>query len=148
MARWAFANPPTPLTPYSTFADSPPPLIGEEKLLFGIKIAVAIVGFMIFIVILIRKLRECNSCSGSSASEGGGVINSQVGVKLDQKWLKRFFSFSRASVYWGIPVPNDNKQTIYVWLDALLGYVSALSEYTGQANLQSAVSSGWPASLH
>ncbi|KAK7825210.1 methionine--trna ligase [Quercus suber] len=69
-------------------------------------------------------------------------------AKLDQKWLKRFFSVSRASVYRGIPVPNDNKQTIYVWLDALLGYVSALSEYTGQADLQSAVSSGWPASLH
>ena len=27
-------------------------------------------------------------------------------------------------------------------------YVSALSKYTGKANLQSAVSSGWPASLH
>ena len=50
----------------------------EEKLLLGIKIAVAIVGFMIFIVILIRKLRECDSSSGSSASEGGGVINGQV----------------------------------------------------------------------
>uniref|UniRef100_A0A7N2MYX9 Uncharacterized protein n=1 Tax=Quercus lobata TaxID=97700 RepID=A0A7N2MYX9_QUELO len=54
----------------------------EEKLLLGIKIAVTIVGFMIFIVILIRKLRECNSSSGSSASEGGGVINSQVGIQL------------------------------------------------------------------
>ena len=52
------------------------------KLLLGIKIAVAIVGFMIFIVILIRKLRECNSSSGSSASEGSGVINSQVGIQL------------------------------------------------------------------
>ena len=55
----------------------------EEKLLLGIKIAVAIVGFMIFIVILIRKLRECDSSSGSSASEGGGVvINGQVGIQL------------------------------------------------------------------
>ncbi|KAL4616521.1 hypothetical protein ACB092_07G204900 [Castanea dentata] len=82
MARFAFANPPTPLTAY-TFADSPPPdLIGEEKLLLGIKIAVAIVGFMIIIVILIRKLRECDSSSGSSASEGGGVINGQVSIEL------------------------------------------------------------------
>ena len=54
----------------------------EEKLLLGIKIAVAIVGFMIFIVILIRKLRECDSSSGSSVSEGGGVINSQVSIQL------------------------------------------------------------------
>ncbi|KAK9988183.1 hypothetical protein SO802_028422, partial [Lithocarpus litseifolius] len=62
-----------------------------------------------------------------------------------QSWIKSglrdFFSISQASLYWSIPVPNDNKQTIYVWLDAFLGYVSALSEYTGQANLQRAVSS-------
>jgi methionyl-tRNA synthetase len=41
-----------------------------------------------------------------------------------QSWIKsglKDFSISRASVDWGIPVPNDNKQTIYVWFDALLG---------------------------
>ncbi|CBI31697.3 hypothetical protein VitviT2T_019216 [Vitis vinifera] len=68
-----------------------------------------------------------------------------------QSWIKsglRDFSISRASVDWGIPVPNDNKQTIYVWFDALLGYISALSEDNEQPDLQSAVSSGWPASLH
>ena len=47
----------------------------DEKQLLDIKIAAAIVGFMIFIVILIRKLRDCNSGSG-------GVINSQVGIQL------------------------------------------------------------------
>ena len=50
----------------------------DEKLLLGIKIASAIVGFMIFIqfiVILIRKLRESHSGSG-------GVINSQVSIQL------------------------------------------------------------------
>uniref|UniRef100_A0A5B6ZEA5 methionine--tRNA ligase n=1 Tax=Davidia involucrata TaxID=16924 RepID=A0A5B6ZEA5_DAVIN len=67
-----------------------------------------------------------------------------------QSWIRsglRDFSISRASVDWGITVPNDIKQTIYVWFDALLGYISALSEGE-QANLQTAVSSGWPASLH
>ncbi|XP_050210692.1 methionine--tRNA ligase, chloroplastic/mitochondrial isoform X1 [Mercurialis annua] len=58
------------------------------------------------------------------------------------------FSISRALVDWGIPVPNDNKQTIYVWFDALLGYISALSDDKVQPSLQNAVSSGWPASLH
>uniref|UniRef100_A0A7N0V4N8 methionine--tRNA ligase n=1 Tax=Kalanchoe fedtschenkoi TaxID=63787 RepID=A0A7N0V4N8_KALFE len=58
------------------------------------------------------------------------------------------FSISRAAVDWGIPVPNDNKQTIYVWFDALLGYVSALSEGESQADLDTVVSNGWPASLH
>jgi methionyl-tRNA synthetase len=35
-------------------------------------------------------------------------------------------SVSRASVTWGIPVPGEPSQTIYVWLDALTNYVSAL----------------------
>ncbi|GAV76088.1 tRNA-synt_1g domain-containing protein [Cephalotus follicularis] len=68
-----------------------------------------------------------------------------------QSWIKsglKDFSISRASVNWGIPVPNDNKQTIYVWFDALLGYISALSDDKEQPDLQTAVSSGWPASLH
>ncbi|MCH84363.1 methionine-tRNA ligase-like, partial [Trifolium medium] len=41
-----------------------------------------------------------------------------------QAWIKsglRDFSISRASVDWGIPVPSDKSQTIYVWFDALLG---------------------------
>ncbi|PIA39024.1 hypothetical protein AQUCO_02700300v1 [Aquilegia coerulea] len=68
-----------------------------------------------------------------------------------QGWIKsglRDFSISRALVEWGIPVPNDEKQTIYVWFDALLGYISALSPEEKQPALQYAVSSGWPASLH
>ncbi|XP_062003200.1 methionine--tRNA ligase, chloroplastic/mitochondrial isoform X1 [Rosa rugosa] len=68
-----------------------------------------------------------------------------------QSWIKsglRDFSISRALVDWGIPVPNDSKQTIYVWFDALLGYISALSEDIEQPSLDRAVSSGWPASLH
>ena len=35
-------------------------------------------------------------------------------------------SISRVSVKWGIPVPNDPKHTIYVWLDALSNYITAL----------------------
>jgi len=38
----------------------------------------------------------------------------------------RDFSISRAASPWGIPVPRDESQTVYVWFDALLGYLSAL----------------------
>ncbi|KAL5710925.1 methionine--tRNA ligase [Ranunculus cassubicifolius] len=68
-----------------------------------------------------------------------------------QGWIKsglRDFSISRALVDWGIPVPDDNKQTICVWFDALLGYISALSPEDKHPSLQDVVSSGWPASLH
>jgi methionyl-tRNA synthetase len=35
-------------------------------------------------------------------------------------------SVSRVSVKWGIPVPGDDKHTIYVWFDALANYITAL----------------------
>lgn len=35
-------------------------------------------------------------------------------------------SISRNGLDWGIPVPWDNSQTIYVWVDALINYYSAL----------------------
>lgn len=37
-------------------------------------------------------------------------------------------SISRPShrVHWGVPVPGDVEQTIYVWLDALVNYLTAV----------------------
>ncbi len=35
-------------------------------------------------------------------------------------------SISRGEVSWGIPYPGDEKQTIYVWVDALINYYSAV----------------------
>ena len=36
-------------------------------------------------------------------------------------------SISRTSFSWGIPVPENKKHIIYVWLDALTNYLSALN---------------------
>ncbi len=49
-------------------------------------------------------------------------------------------SISRAKVEWGIPLPWDKKQTIYVWIDALLNYITAL-KITGNQW-------AWPAEVH
>jgi methionyl-tRNA synthetase len=38
----------------------------------------------------------------------------------------RDLSVSRTTVKWGIPVPGDPKQVIYVWIDALTNYLTAL----------------------
>lgn len=48
----------------------------------------------------------------------------------------RDFSVSRPkeSVEWGIPVPGDEHQLIYVWVDALLNYVSGAGYGTGDFN--------------
>jgi methionyl-tRNA synthetase len=36
-------------------------------------------------------------------------------------------SISRSSITWGVPVPWDPDQVIYVWVDALINYLSALT---------------------
>ncbi|MGK7908995.1 MAG: methionine--tRNA ligase [Synechococcus sp.] len=59
------------------------------------------------------------------------------------------FSISRANVTWGIPLPNDPDQTLYVWFDALLGYVTALLENNNKnVSLDAALSKWWPINLH
>jgi methionyl-tRNA synthetase len=37
------------------------------------------------------------------------------------------FSLSRAGQPWGVPIPWDESQVVYVWVDALINYVSALT---------------------
>ena len=54
-------------------------------------------------------------------------------------------SVSRKSFSWGIKVPNDDKHVIYVWLDALTNYISALN-YPDKNN--ELYKKFWPASVH
>src|SRR5680860_419694 len=53
-------------------------------------------------------------------------------------------SISRATLNWGIPVPWDEEQVIYVWVDALINYLSALT-YAGDEDLRDRF---WPADYH
>ena len=57
----------------------------------------------------------------------------------------RDLSVSRTSFTWGIKVPNNNKHVIYVWLDALTNYLSALNYPNTNDRLYKDF---WPASLH
>ena len=54
-------------------------------------------------------------------------------------------SVSRTSFNWGIKVPNNDKHVIYVWLDALTNYLSALNFPDTNDRLYKRF---WPASLH
>lgn len=58
------------------------------------------------------------------------------------------FSISRAAVRWGIPLPVDPTQTLYVWFDALLGYITALLEPEDEPTLENALRRWWPVNLH
>lgn len=50
-------------------------------------------------------------------------------------------SISRAGVSWGVPVPWDKEQTIYVWVDALFNYYSAIQFLKDKREF-------WPPDLH
>lgn len=52
-------------------------------------------------------------------------------------------SISRSSLTWGIPLPNDPKHVLYVWVDALSNYVTALGYPDGE-NYRNF----WPVDIH
>ncbi|MCG9968773.1 methionine--tRNA ligase [Pelotomaculum terephthalicicum JT] len=52
---------------------------------------------------------------------------------------------SRTTFDWGIPVPFDQKNVIYVWIDALTNYISALGYGTEDDSL---FKKYWPADVH
>jgi len=53
-------------------------------------------------------------------------------------------SISRTTFDWGVPVPDDPKHVMYVWVDALTNYLSA----TGFPDTHAARAAFWPASAH
>ena len=61
----------------------------------------------------------------------------------------RDLSISRSSFDWGIPVPWDQEQVIYVWFDALLNYATAvgLGDEAGSAGAEKFAAT-WPANVH
>ena len=54
-------------------------------------------------------------------------------------------SVSRTSFSWGIPVPGDEKHVVYVWLDALANYITALGYGSDD---DEKFKKFWPADLH
>ncbi len=65
-------------------------------------------------------------------------------IRFVEKGLKDL-SISRTSFTWGIPVPKNTKHVIYVWLDALSNYLSALDfPDTNSKKFKNF----WPADVH
>lgn len=65
-------------------------------------------------------------------------------VKSFVKQGLRDLSVSRTSFNWGIPVPGDPKHVMYVWVDALANYLSAV----GYPDETAARWAFWPPNLH
>ena len=60
----------------------------------------------------------------------------------------RDLSISRTSIKWGIPVPDDPRHVIYVWLDALSNYCTAIGFGSPEEKDQQNFAHYWPADLH
>lgn len=58
------------------------------------------------------------------------------------------FSVSRVNFDWGFPMPVDPNHVLYVWFDALLGYVTALLEPEDEPTLENAIAKWWPINIH
>ncbi|MCG8508307.1 MAG: methionine--tRNA ligase, partial [Rhodospirillales bacterium] len=54
-------------------------------------------------------------------------------------------SVSRTSFQWGVPVPDDDDHIMYVWLDALTNYITAIGHPETE---QGAYARFWPADVH
>lgn len=59
---------------------------------------------------------------------------------IDQGVEDMSCSRSKENLKWGIPVPGDENQIIYIWFEALINYISAL-ESSGKEDF-------WPADIH
>ncbi len=59
----------------------------------------------------------------------------------------RDLSISRSTFSWGIPVPDDPKHVIYVWLDALANYITAIGFASSHQGAQEAFKKYWPADV-
>ncbi len=53
-------------------------------------------------------------------------------------------SISRSALEWGITLPFDKSQTVYVWIDALLNYITAIGYSLNDNNFKKL----WPCDLH
>jgi len=64
-------------------------------------------------------------------------------LKILESGLKDL-SITRTTLKWGVPMPNDPEHVIYVWVDALINYVSAI----GYPDDMDTFNKWWPADVH
>ncbi|MBA4601235.1 methionine--tRNA ligase [Thermoactinomyces mirandus] len=57
-------------------------------------------------------------------------------------------SISRTTFDWGIPVPSDPEHVVYVWLDALTNYITAIGYMADDTEQEARFDKYWPADVH
>ena len=87
----------------------------------------------------LEKFLDDNPSFIQPISRKNEMINNFIKPGLDDLCV------SRTSFDWGIPVTFDSKHVVYVWLDALTNYISALGYLSDDDTL---FKKYWPADLH
>ena len=83
----------------------------------------------------------------NAATESTTIAYSNAGTPYLPGALKDL-SISRTSFQWGIPVPGNEKHVIYVWVDALINYMTAIGYGSDDPAEQEKFKKYWPADLH
>ena len=83
----------------------------------------------------ILELYDKNPLFILPATKSAEIINRVKGGLND-------ISITRTAIEWGIPFPIDEKHTIYVWIDALINYLSAINWPDDKFKIL------WPADVH
>ena len=60
----------------------------------------------------------------------------------------RDLSISRSTFAWGVSVPWDDQHVFYVWVEALLNYLTAIGYGSDQPDEQARFEAIWPANIH
>jgi methionyl-tRNA synthetase len=93
------------------------------------------------------RRNEVLSFLRGNLAEAGETKQSKLGNPYVEGALKDL-SISRTSLKWGIPVPGNEKHVIYVWLDALANYMTAIGYGSDDPVEQEKFKKYWPADLH
>ena len=84
----------------------------------------------------------------AEATDRGDVLELSALGKAYVPGALKDLSISRTSFKWGIPVPGNEKHVIYVWLDALANYMTAIGYGSDDPAEQEKFKRYWPADLH
>jgi methionyl-tRNA synthetase len=84
----------------------------------------------------------------AEATDRGDVLELSALGKPYVPGALKDLSISRTSFKWGIPVPGNEKHVIYVWLDALANYMTAIGYGSDDPAKQEKFQRYWPADLH
>jgi methionyl-tRNA synthetase len=77
-----------------------------------------------------------------------GQLKRSPGGMLYVPGAIRDLSISRTTFDWGIPVPGNPKHVIYVWLDALANYITAIGYGSDDPADKAKFEKYWPADIH